>query len=67
MNVNGAGGSTFMQPVQSRPVQRMSTGGVNAREQADNDMARKMLPMQAAEAAGRAATEAKGMFVDTYA
>lgn len=65
MNVNGLGGSPYMQV---NNLQRgMSTGGVNARQQADNDMARKMLPLQAAENAGRAATEAKGMFVDTYA
>lgn len=66
MNVSGLGGSPYMQGLQN--TQRgMSTGGLNARQQADNDMARKMLPMQAAENAARATTEAKGMFVDTYA
>lgn len=66
MNINGAGGSPFMQGVQN--TQRgMATGGVNARQIADNDMARKTLPLQVAETAGRAATEAKGMFVDMYA
>lgn len=66
MNVSGMGGSPYMQGLQN--TQRsMSTGGLNARQQADNDMAKKMLPLAAAENAGRAATEAKGMFVDTYA
>lgn len=66
MNVTGVGGSPYLQSMQSMR-QPMATGGVNAREMADNEVARKALPMQAAEVAARAATEAKGMFVDTYA
>lgn len=66
MNVTGAGGSPFMQGMQGMS-RGAAAGGVNARQIADNAMARKMLPMQAAESAGRAATEAKGFFVDTYA
>ena len=40
---------------------------LNAANQAQVDMAMRLLPMQAAQNAGRAATEAKGMMVDTYA
>lgn len=61
MNVNAAGGS---------PLSGMVGVGVrtlNAAHQAQTDMAKKLLPMQAAENAGRAASEAKGLFVDTYA
>lgn len=66
MNVNGLGGSPYMQGMQN--TQRMQGGhGVNPRQIAENSMATKQLPMQAAEVAGRAATEAKGLFVDTYA
>ncbi len=75
MGINGVGGSPFMQGMQglqsaqrAQPSQpSMAVGGVNAREIADNTMARKMLPMEASGVAARAATEAKGMFVDTYA
>lgn len=66
MNINGLGGSSYLQGMQN--TQRMQGGhGVNPRQIADNSMAAKQLPMQAAEVAGRASTEAKGMFVDTYA
>ncbi len=75
MNVTGVGGSPYMQGMQglhsaqrAQPSQpSMAAGGVNAREMADNDMARKALPLAASGVAARAATEAKGMFVDTYA
>lgn len=69
MNVNGASGSPYMQSIQGMQNTRGMQGGtgVNAREIAENSMAVKQLPMQAAETAGRATTEAKGMFVDTYA
>ncbi len=68
MGINGMGGSPYMQGLHTNSMQRTpSAGGVNARQMADNDMARRMLPIAAAETAGRAATEAKGMFVDTYA
>lgn len=66
MNVIGAGGSPYLQGMQGMS-RGMATGGVNARQMADNTMARKMLPVQVAETAARAATEAKGLFVDTYA
>lgn len=66
MDVNGLGGSPYLQGMQN--TQRMAGGqGVNPRQMADNAMASKQLPMQVAEVAGRAATEAKGLFVDTYA
>ncbi len=68
MGINGMGGSPYMQGLHTNSMQRStSAGGLNARQQADNDMAKKMLPLAAAQTAGRAATEAKGMFVDTYA
>lgn len=40
---------------------------LNAANNAQIETAKKLLPLQAAENAGRAASEAKGMFVDTYA
>lgn len=67
MGMSGiAGGMPYMQGMQA-PQRNMAAGGVNPRQQADNSMARKALPLAVAENAGRAATEAKGMFVDTYA
>lgn len=66
MNVNGLGGSPAMLGMQN--TQRMQGGhGNNAKEVAENSMAVKQLPMQVAEVAAKAMTEAKGMFVDTYA
>ncbi len=59
MNINGMG-------LSSAPL-AMNSAAPKVRQQADDVMARKMLPMAAAENAGRAAVEAKGMFVDTYA
>lgn len=61
MNVNGAGGLY--------PSAMVGVGirTLNAANQSQADMAKKLLPMQAAENAGRAASEAKGLFVDTYA
>ena len=66
MNVTGVGGSSYLQSMQSMR-QPMATGGVNAREMADNEMARKALPMQSAGVAAPAATEAKGLYCATYA
>lgn len=63
MNVNGAGGSPY---IQSGMV-GVGVKTLNAANQAQTDMAKRLLPMQAAENAGRAASEAKGLFVDTYA
>lgn len=62
MNVNGAGGSPYMTGMVGVGVKTL-----NAAQQSQADMAKKILPMQAAENAGRAASEAKGLFVDTYA
>ncbi len=59
MNISG------MRPSVGMPV--MNSVAPKARQQADDIMAQKMLPMAVAENAARAATEAKGMFVDTYA
>lgn len=67
MNVNGVGGSPYLQGMQGMNRNVAVAGGLNAREIADTSMARKMLPMQAAGIAATAATEAKGLFVDTYA
>lgn len=76
MDVGGIGGSPYMMPgmqgMQSaRQTQAsqapMAAGGVNARQIADNSMAQRTLPMDASGVAARAMTEAKGMFVDTYA
>lgn len=61
MDVNAAGGF---------PAAGMVGAGIrmlSAANQAQLDMARKMLPIQAAENAGRAASEARGLFVDAYA
>ncbi|MCC8166122.1 MAG: hypothetical protein LIQ31_08225 [Planctomycetes bacterium] len=66
MNVNSTGGMPFTTRVQA-PQRQMSTGGLTAKQQADNESDRKALPLRAAESAGRASVEAKGMFVDTYA
>ena len=63
MNVNGAGGSPFVQS----GMMGVGIKTLNAANQAQADMAKKILPMQVAENAGRAASEAKGLFVDTYA
>ena len=62
MNVNGAGGSPFLTGMVGAGIKSL-----NAANQAQTDMAKKLLPMQVAENAGRAASEAKGLFVDTYA
>lgn len=69
MNVTGLGGSPYMQGIQptQNSRQTMAAGGMNVREMAQNEMAEKSLPIKAAGVAARAATEAKGMFVDTYA
>ncbi|MCC8108635.1 MAG: hypothetical protein LIQ30_06225 [Planctomycetes bacterium] len=66
MNVNSMGGMPLASRVQS-PQRQMSMGGLTAKQQADNESAKKALPLRAAESAGRASVEAKGMFVDTYA
>ncbi|MDR2392283.1 MAG: hypothetical protein LBE84_11480 [Planctomycetota bacterium] len=61
MNVNAAGGS---------PYTGMVGAGImtlNAANEAQLEMAKKMLPLQAAENAGRAASEAKGLYLDVYA
>lgn len=75
MGINGVGGVPSYMGMQStqgvQSAQRaqtpMAAGGVNAREIADNEMARRSLPMDTSATAARAATEAKGLFVDTYA
>ncbi|MDR1520013.1 MAG: hypothetical protein LBU23_07720 [Planctomycetota bacterium] len=61
MNVNAAGSSPYTGMV-GAGIQTL-----NAANQAQLDMAKKLLPMQAAENAGRAVSEAKGLFVDAYA
>ncbi len=63
MNVSGMGGSPYLQGGMTGVGVRM----LQTANQAQTDMAQKLLPMQAAENAGRAASEAKGLFVDTYA
>lgn len=63
MNVNGAGGS----PLSAGGMVGIGVRTLNAAQQSQADMAKKLLPLQAAENAGRAASEAKGLFVDTYA
>ncbi len=69
MNVTGLGMSPYMQGIQPTQNMRqtMAAGGANASEMAQNAMAAKALPVEAAGNAARAMTEAKGMFVDTYA
>ncbi len=62
MNVNAMGGSPF-----SAGMVGVGIKTLNAANQSQVDMAKKLLPMQVAENAGRAASEAKGLFVDTYA
>lgn len=73
MNVGGAvGGYGSYNPSlnsvrNTQQQQPVGAQGSTVNEMANNSMAQKMMPMQAAESAGRAATEAKGLFVDTYA
>ena len=62
MGINGVGGSPMQTGMVGAGIKTL-----NAANQAQMDMAKKILPMQAAENAGRAASEAKGLFVDTYA
>ncbi|MCC8180656.1 MAG: hypothetical protein LIP23_07090 [Planctomycetes bacterium] len=64
MSVNGVGGSSYLQAGGMVGVGMRTLKMAN---DAQIDMAQKLLPMQAAENAGRAASEAKGLFVDTYA
>lgn len=45
----------------------MGIKSLNAANKAQEDMAEKLLPMNPAESGGRAASEAKGLFVDVYA
>ncbi|MDR1535644.1 MAG: hypothetical protein LBU64_11225 [Planctomycetota bacterium] len=61
MGVNAVGGSAYPSLV-GAGIQTL-----NAANQAQLEMAEKLLPLRAAENAGRAASEAKGLFVDTYA
>ena len=63
MNVTGAGGSPYL----AGGMVGVGVRSLNMAQQAQTDMAKKLLPMQVAENAGRAASEAKGLFVDTYA
>lgn len=62
MNVTGAGGLSSLSGMVGVGVRTL-----NAAQQSQTDLAKKLLPIQAAENAGRAASEAKGLFVDTYA
>lgn len=64
MGINGVGGSS---PYQTGGMVGVGVRTLNMALDAQTQMAEKLLPMQAAQNAGRAATEAKGMFVDTYA
>lgn len=61
MSVDGIGASPYAGMVGAG--MRM----LNVANQTQTDMAKRLLPMQAAENAGRAASDAKGLFVDTYA
>ncbi|MCL2001410.1 MAG: hypothetical protein FWG74_08260 [Planctomycetes bacterium] len=62
MNVNAMGGAPLLTGMVGAGIKTL-----NAANQSQIDMARKILPLQVAENAGRAASEAKGLFVDTYA
>ena len=64
MGINGVGGSPY---IQAGGMVGAGIKTLNMANQAQTDMAKKLLPMQAAENAGRAASEAKGLFVDMYA
>lgn len=63
MGINGVGGSSSL----ATGMVGVGIKILKAANDAQADMAKKMLPMQVAENAGRAASEAKGLFVDTYA
>lgn len=65
MGINGVGGYNPYQ--QGATMVGVGVRTLQMANQAPVEMAMKLLPMQAAENAGRAATEAKGMFVDAYA
>ncbi len=61
MNIGGAG-----TPIQGS----VFAGGASllkAASRAETETKERMLPLDAAQNAGRAASEAKGLFVDTYA
>ena len=63
MGIGSVGGS----PYQAGGMVGIGTKMLNMANNAQVDMALKLLPMQVAENAGRAITEAKGMMVDAYA
>lgn len=64
MGIESVGGYS---PYQAGGMVGVGIRALNMANQAQVDMAAKLLPMQVAQNAGRAATEAKGMMVDTYA
>ncbi len=64
MGINGVGGSS---PYQAGVSAGVGIQTLKMANQTQADMALRLLPMQVAENGARAATEAKGMFVDTYA
>lgn len=64
MDISGVGGSPY---IQAGGMVGAGIRTLSMAHQAQTDMAEKLLPMQVAENAGRAASEAKGLFVDTYA
>ena len=64
MGINGVGGAS---PYQANSMVGVGIRTLQMANQSQAEMALRLLPMQVAENAGRAATEAKGMFVDTYA
>ena len=66
MNINGLSGSPYLNAGGMGMV-GMGVRTLKSANDAQTEMAKKLLPMQVAENAGRAASEAKGLFVDTYA
>lgn len=70
--INSVGGGNMMQGVMQRMPgvqqrQQVPTGGAGASERVENDLSQRASTARASEPVARAATEAKGMFVDIYA
>ncbi|MCC8191096.1 MAG: hypothetical protein LIP77_10765 [Planctomycetes bacterium] len=63
MNVTGTGGSPYL----TGGMVGVGVSMLNAANKAQTETMEKLLPLQVAENAGRAASEARGLFVDTYA
>jgi|GEM_PF-2153450 hypothetical protein len=64
MGMNGVGSAS---PYQASGMVGVGLRTLNMAHQAQTDMAEKLLPIRVAQNGARAASEARGMMVDTYA